>query len=199
MLSTYNNIYKKWLCLFSLGFIVGIFLTNFQSSVFAGEYGLFNETSLNRLKYLEIENYTFFRYVTAMRVKDYLLVGLLSITCIGLVVSYGAVAWQGMLMGMVVTVAVIRFGMKGLLLVLVSFFPHQLLLLPAGMMMLLWCCQNYSLFCMTGKRLWLSGPNKKYFIRQFLMLIWILAVVMIGCVLESYVNPLLISDVVKFF
>ena len=131
--------YRKWLFLFAAGFMAGIFLININSNLFVGENRIFNTSSLNRLKYLEIENGTFFRYVTAGRFRDYLMLGLLSTTYFGIIASYGAAAWQGMMMGMVITVAVIRFGIRGLLLVMTSFFPHQLLLLPAGAMMLMWC------------------------------------------------------------
>lgn len=191
--------YRKWLFLFAAGFIVGVFLINMNSNLFAGESGIFNASSLNRLKYLEMENSLFFRYVTVGRLGDYLMLGLLSTTYFGIIIAYGAAAWQGMMMGMVITVAVIRFGIRGLLLVMTSFFPHQLLLLPAGAMMLMWCCQNCSVLYFSGRNTLVRELKKKYFVRQLMMLAWILTVVMIGCILESYVNPILLSDVVKFF
>lgn len=141
----------------------------------------------------------FFRYVTAGRFKDYLLLGLMSTTYLGIVIAYGVAALQGMMLGMVITVAVIRFGLKGILLVLSSFFPHQLLLIPAGAMMLIWCCQNCRVLYFDRRTIWNGELKKKYFLRQLIMLVWILMVVMIGCILESYVNPMLLMDVVKFF
>lgn len=191
--------YRKWILFFAAGFMAGILLINFRSNVFAGENGIFDASSLNRLKYLELENGAFFRYVAVKRFKGYLMLGILSTTCLGIIVSYGAAAWQGMMMGMVITVAVIRFGIKGLLLVMTSFFPHQLIFFPAGAMMLMWCYQNCSVLYFGGKNKWVSDMKRKYYIRQLIMLFWILTVVMIGCVLESYVNPILLTDVVKFF
>lgn len=191
--------YQKWIFLFMAGFIAGIFLINMNSNFFVGENGIYNTGTINRLKYLEIENSTFFRYVTAGRFKDYLLLGLMSTTYLGIVIAYGAAAFQGMMLGMVITVAVIRFGLKGILLVLSSFFPHQLLLLPAGAMMLMWCCQNCRALYFDRRTIWNGELKKKYFFRQLIMLVWILMVVMIGCILESYVNPMLLMDVVKFF
>lgn len=191
--------YQKWIFLFMAGFIAGIFLINMNSNFFVGEDGIYSTGTINRLKYLEIENSTFFRYVTAGRFKDYLLLGLMSTTYLGIVIAYGVAALQGMMLGMVITVAVIRFGLKGILLVLSSFFPHQLLLLPAGAMMLIWCCQNCRVLYFDRRTIWNGELKKKYFLRQLIMLVWILMVVMIGCILESYVNPMLLMDVVKFF
>jgi len=191
--------YPKWIFLFMAGFIAGIFLINMNSNLFVGEDGIYSTGTINRLKYLEIENSTFFRYVTAGRFKDYLLLGLMSTTYLGIVIAYGTAAFQGMMLGMVITVAVIRFGLKGILLVLFSFFPHQLLLLPAGAMMLMWCCQNCRMLYFDRRTIWNGELKKKYFLRQLIMLVWILMVVMIGCILESYVNPMLLMDIVKFF
>ena len=44
-----------------------------------------------------------------------------------------------------------------------------------------------------------AGSRKQRFLRQGIMLMWISIVILIGCILESYVNPILISDVVKIF
>lgn len=178
---------------------MGIVLINFNSSLFAGENGIFNASSLNRMKYLEIENGAFFRYVMTGRLKRYLLLAVLSTTYFGIVASYSVATWQGMMMGMVITVAVIRFGIKGMLLVITSFFPHQLLLLPAGAMMLIWCYQNCVLLYFSEGNAWIREKKRKYLLRQFMLLLWILTVVIIGCILESYVNPILLSDIVNFF
>ena len=191
--------YKKWIVLFLAGFLMGMILVYMKSSVFTGDNGIFNEASMNRLKYMKIENSDFLCYVMVKRIKGFLLLGLLSTTCIGMLVSYGAAAWQGIMTGMIIAAAVARFGIKGLLLVIISFFPHQLLLFPAGIMMLLWCHHNYSMFAYAGKKAWSVGNGRVHCMRQLGMLLWILAVVIIGCVLESYVNPLLISDIIKFF
>lgn len=194
-----NRAYRKCFLLFAAGFMLGIVLINFNSSLFAGENGIFNASSLNRMKYLEIENGAFFRYVMTGRLKRYLLLAVLSTTYFGIVASYSVATWQGMMMGMVITVAVIRFGIKGMLLVITSFFPHQLLLLPAGAMMLIWCYQNCVLLYFSEGNAWIREKKRKYLLRQFTLLLWILTVVIIGCILESYVNPILLSDIVNFF
>ncbi|MBQ8879179.1 MAG: stage II sporulation protein M [Lachnospiraceae bacterium] len=191
--------YRKWILIFTAGFMAGIMLINFRSNIFIGESGIFNASSLNRLTYLKIDNGTFFRYVTGERLRDYLVLVLLSTTYFGIIASYGAALWQGMMLGMVVTVAVIRFGISGLLLVMTSFFPHQLILLPAGIMMVMWCYRNCSVLYFGGRNTWIRETKKRFLIRQMMMLLWILVVVIIGCILESYVNPILLEDVVKFF
>ena len=44
-----------------------------------------------------------------------------------------------------------------------------------------------------------AGSKKQQLVRQGILLVWIGAVVIIGCILESYVNPILVFDLVKLF
>ena len=125
---------------------------------------------------------------------------LLSSTGIGLISVYACVVWQGMLAGMTITAATIRFGIKGLLLILGSVFPHQLLLIPAQVMLLGWCYENSRKGQMKGNMVTPYYRSKKQqFLHQGIILLWIWIVILIGCFLESYVNPILISDLVKIF
>ena len=124
---------------------------------------------------------------------------LLSLTSFGLLFLSGAVLWQGLLAGMILASAVIRFGLKGLLLILGIFFPHQLLLFPAWFLFLDFC---YAGFMSRGSAL-IEGRGgrmeRKRRARQLLWLMWICVMVLIGCILESYVNPILIGDLAKIF
>lgn len=195
-----RGIYQKWFVLFVISFLTGTILMNFFSSTLLSDVGIFNSTSINRLKDIEIESGRFFGYVLSKRLKDYLFLGLLSTTCFGVVAVYGAIMWQGALTGMILSAAVMRFGLKGILLILAGIFPHQLILIPAGIMMICWCYQNCSYLYFPSRSIWPVYRTKKgQYIRQLFLLCWIMGVVIIGCILESYVNPLLILDTVKIF
>ena len=79
-------------------------------------------------------------------------------------------------------------------------FPHQCLLLPAGIMLLGWCYENYCWIHINGKDTVHYYKNKKgQLLRQGITLLWIIAVILIGCILESYVNPILLNDLIKIF
>lgn len=195
-----DNTYRRWFFFFCIGFLIGILFVNFYNGTFFLEEGIFGNTSINRLKYLDVDNGLLFRYVVCKRLKNFLFIGLLSATCFGIAATYACIVWQGLLTGMIITAAVIRFGMKGILLILSVFFPHQFLLFPASIMMLYWSYQNCCFLYFPGKNHFSSfRPQKKQYVRQLLLLFWIIAVVLIGCILESYVNPILLSDILKIF
>ena len=195
-----NQIYMLWFYLFLGSFFLGVFLMNMGNETLLTEEGIFSVTSVNRLKYIEIDNGRFLRYVLRQRMGEGAALILLSTTGIGLTAIYIWVIWQGVLAGMTITAAIIRFGIQGLLLLLGGMFPHQLLIIPAEVMLLGWCYENGRRGQpMAGRQQPFYTGKKQQFLRQGIGLLWILIVILIGCILESYVNPMLISDLVKIF
>ena len=188
-----NGMASFWFCLFLGGFLLGVILMNVCCEIFLTEEGIFAASDINRLKYLEIESKNFFVYVMKKRVRNAVIPVLLSTTMLGSIAVYGCLVWQGMAMGMMITAAVIRFGIKGLLLILAGVFPHQFLLFPAMIMMLVWCYDN------CGNRAVYRPGIQKHYMKQTVSLLWICFMLLIGCILESYVNPMLVSDILKIF
>lgn len=188
-----NGMVSLWFYLFLGGFLLGVLLMNAGCDVLLTEEGIFAASDINRLKYLEVNGGQFFPYVLKKRMWGMLIPMLLSTTILGSMAVYGCLIWQGMMMGMTITAAVIRFGVKGLLLILAGIFPHQLLLFPAMIMLLIWCYDNCS------SRGFYTGKGRKQYMRQALSLVWIGFMTLTGCILESYVNPMLVSDVLKIF
>ncbi len=202
----YNHVYMIWFYLFLGSFFLGVFLMNMGNELLLTENGIFSPASVERLRYIEIDSGRFLRYVLKHRVGESAALILLSTTALGLAAVYVWVFWQGMLAGMTITAAIIRFGIKGLLLLLGTLFPHQLLLIPAQVMLLGWCFENCGRARSMGGGMYGNGgmapaygSRRQRLLRQGIALLWIAIVILIGCILESYVNPMLVSDLVKIF
>ncbi|MGN1180758.1 MAG: stage II sporulation protein M [Suilimivivens sp.] len=192
--------YRIWISIFLSGFLLGILIMNFGSHRFMKSGELFNMTALYRMRYFEVDGGSFLKYELPMRLKNFLLLLLISTTCFGIAAAYLWIAWQGILAGMVITAAVIKFGIKGILLIFAGIFPQHLLFVPAAVMMLCWSYQTCCFLYFPGKSAFVPYQNKKrQYLHQLGMMLWIICVVMIGCVLECYVNPILVSDIIKFF
>ena len=195
-----GNVYILWFYLFLGSFLLGVLIMNMGDDVLISENGIFSQASVSRLRYIEIDSGRFFRYVLKHRMGEGALLLLLSTTGLGIISVYVCIIWQGVLAGMTITTAIIRYGIRGMLLILGGMFPHQLLLVPAEIMLLGWCYENCSRGHSSGKYdLPYYKNRKQQYIRQAIGLLWIIVVIIIGCILESYVNPILISDLVKIF
>lgn len=182
-----------WFYVFLGGVLLGIVLMNIGREWLITEEGIFSTAEIGRLKYLEIDSGNFFLYVLKKRLKNMLILVLLSTTVLGNTVIYGSLIWQGVLAGMTITAAMIRFGIKGMLFIVVSIFPHQFLLFPAMIMLLIWCYDNCA-----GRRT-LSVKKSGQYMGRGLSMFWIVMIVFVGCLLESYVNQMLVSDMLKIF
>lgn len=188
--------------LFAAGVFLGLLLMYLGRAVLLGDGGIMSESALYGMKYASVERDAFFWYVMQKRVGLVLVVGLLSTTWLGLAAAFSCTVWLGSAMGMLVMAALLRYGLKGILLIAVGVFPQVFVYVPAAVWLLRWSWE----FCMTlyfpgrlpgggaeGDRT--DGLLKK----RALQFLGILGVVVIGCLLEGYVNPVLVSNLLKIF
>lgn len=190
----------KWLLLFLFGFIVGIFILNFRQERFLAEGSILDESSLAILKYMEVNKKSFLIYVLKQRLGTVWLIVLLSSSVLGIAAVYMYTIWLGVSMGFLMSVLTVRFGMKGIALFLVSTFPHYLLYVPAAVLLIAWGYRlSVKLYFPKKDRFDNYGSKRQMFFRFFAQLCIIHGVVIIGCLLESYVNPDIITKFLKIF
>ena len=134
-----KSIYMFWFYLFVGSFFLGVFIMNMGNGFWLSQDGIFSAASVNRLKYIEIDSGRFLKYVLKNRMGESIVMILLSTTGIGLISVYACIVWQGLLAGMTITAAVMRYGIKGLLLILWGGFPPQRFLIPGQVLLLGWC------------------------------------------------------------
>lgn len=174
-----------WLLPFLIGFLAGVLLINTGTFLKLENSNILDEYTLGRMKYLELNCNTFFLYVLQKRMTTVWLLMLFCITAIGLYVLWGYLLWTGFALGTLLSVAVMRYGMKGILLLLAGIFPHYLCYVPACLLLL-----------RIGQRMHTRIQEIWQYGMSFLGLH---IVVIIGVLLESYVNPYIITKVLKIF
>ena len=86
-----NNIYMLWFYLFLASFLLGVVVMNLGNEIFLSEEGIFSTASINRLKYIEIDSGSFFKYVLKHRIGEGAILILLSTTGIGLMSVYACI------------------------------------------------------------------------------------------------------------
>jgi len=191
--------YLKWLFAFALSFFSGILIMNITKVYFLSDDGILNFGTLSRLRYLRVDGTMLLRYTLLERLKTAFVLIVFSTTFIGIAASYIFVIWQGALTGMLLTAAVIRYGFKGIILVLAGSFPQQILLIPAWIMLLNWCYQLCSKFYFPNRDTEIVSNQRHYLARKCIILLWIVGVVIIASILESYVNPIILTELLKLF
>lgn len=186
--------------LFMMGLFLGILFVNIRHDVWIKDDGLLNAAMMKRLQSSEFDGGYLFGYIVRHRVLAILMVSLIASTFIGLPIVCVYVCYLGASAGCILSVAVIRYGIRGVLFMAASIFPQGLLLIPAYFLLFVWSLDS-------NRRLYgkIDGLEGRYFLgKQFVLrkgaaLVGIMLAVIIGCAVESYVNPYIVHFILKIF
>lgn len=188
---------------FLFGFFIGVFLMNLWKNILITGTGFLDEEMLYQMKYTQIDVHKFFYYVLQKRLTLFAGLAVLATTYLGIVTTYGTFLWFGFASGMFMAAVSIRYGLKGILLLAAAFLPQYILYVPAFWLLLNWC---YRICCTMyfPARIYLEPEKqfrskKSFFATHGLQLLIIFLVVIIGILLESYVNPIFITKLLKIF
>lgn len=186
--------------LFTIGLFLGILIVNLGYDTWIKDGSLLGADMIVRLKNSVPDGNGLFGYIMKHRLFTVCMLGILATTIIGLPAVCGYICYAGLSAGCLLSVAVIRYGIRGLLLMAAGILPQGILLIPAYMALFVWAVS-------VNRMLYSKNPYKEYYIRysrqvyikKGLQIMGIAAVVIIGCLLESYVNPKLLHLILKIF
>ena len=174
--------------LFLTGFVVGLFAVYFGRGILLNRAGMLDEDTLYRMKYMTVDSSILFWYVLCKRCRNFLVLIIMATTYLGWIFCGGVTVKYGFSVGF--------FLSKGILLGIVSIFPHYLCYLPAMILLLRWCEDMHRSIYFYHHT---TGQGKKSLPGRLgkLALIWIALV--FGCLLECFVNPALLKGFLQFF
>lgn len=182
---------------FCIGFCLGVVIVNMGKGIWLGNTGFFSEDTLYRMKYMTVDGNALFVYVFRKRLLTVLALAITSTTYLGLVACRGILVWYGMAFGFFSCTLTLRYGIKGVLLVAVSAFPHYILYVPAMILLLVWCEELYrGIYRRQGS---FDAHNKRDLLLGTTRLLVILVLVIVGCALEGYVNSALLIKFLQIF
>lgn len=198
----YDRIYKNTIpsvrmLVFMTGFCIGMVYFYLKRNVLMKEAGLFDVASLIQIKNYEVKKIILFSYVFKVRFQQLLLL----LLCCGNIFAdwllYCVLGWLGFQMSIVFFSCAYQYGIKGLILCLISFFPHGIF--------------YFIVIFEIIHKIWRDDAkyyHKRYLINDFsshkkmqtvIFIVSILFFWTIGVLCESYINPILIKQVSMFF
>lgn len=170
---------KHFILLYMLGFFFGILYANVVSKDYVAAVGIFNEYFLNQFVQTEIVVQDYLWYILRIRIMPLVALGVMGCLRIRKAVVVCFLLWTGLLCGILFTSAVMKMGLKGIVLCLVAALP-QFILYIAGYVLVLWYLYNYPV------SRW--NMTKTVAFAVFISL---------GILLECYVNPILMKMFLK--
>lgn len=186
--------------LFLIGLFIGILIVNLGHDTWIQNGSLLNADMMNRLKHSRPEGAGMVAYILRHRLSAVCMLSLLATTMIGLPVLCAYICFTGLSAGCLLSVAVIRYGIRGLLFVAAALFPQAFFLIPAYAGLFLWAVGfNRTLYASRTNLAGYERFSNRFYFGKCAQIVGIIAVVIIGCLLESYVNPNILHFVLKIF
>lgn len=176
---------------FFIGFLAGVFFLLLMGKRLLTGHGILGYGSLAELKYLTVNREKLFLYVMEIRWKTVILMIFLSVTVLGRLFCIACTAWYGFAFGSMLMAGCMAYRLKGMWFVLACQFPQILCYIPAYILLCKISRQLYE--CRYLHRIDLSVKE----IASHMLMIG--TMVFAGCLLESYVNPLIVMKLLKIF
>ncbi len=181
---------------FMIGFTIGVAITNIFAQSILLQEGYFSTYSLERLQYVQIDPNKLFFGILQNRFQIVLLIFIMATTIIGIISAHLFAGWYGFSMGVMITVLINRFGLKGSILFAACILPQVIFYVPA-FNSLLNECRDISYILFLPQR---SSPYHEHgstpSFKRIPRILMSLGVVIIGILLESYVNPVVVTKIV---
>ena len=182
--------------LFLIGFGIGLFAAYFGRGIWFQTTGILDEDTLYRMKYMTVDSGFLFAYVLCKRCRNFFVLIIMATTYLGLVFCGGITVKYGFSIGFFISTAIYRYGIKGLLLGIVGAFPQYLCYVPAILLLIRWCEELHRSIYFYHN---ITGQGKKSLPGRLGKLALILMVLVFGCILECFVNPVLLKGFLQFF
>lgn len=184
--------------LFFSCFFVGIFIANTLWKNEAAWIGYLHENMMMQLSELYVQGGSNFGYVVVSRLPIWICLILFGKSLFGILLAEGFASWQGFSIGFTFAALMIRYGMRGSVLFLITIFPQ-------GLVYGLSFCLLYHMICKLyrQKRIgYLLGEGMTPYMVQSRSYIGVCIVLTIlylnGIFLESYVNIPLFTKMASF-
>ena len=182
--------------LFLIGFGIGLSAAYFGREIWFQTTGILDEDTLYRMKYMTVDSGVLFAYVLCKRCRNFFVLIIMATTYLGLVFCGGITVKYGFSIGFFISTAIYRYGVKGLLLGIVGAFPQYLCYVPAILLLIRWCEELHRSIYFYHN---ITGQGKKSLPGRLGKLALILMVLVLGCILECFVNPVLLKGFLQFF
>ncbi len=172
---------KQMLAFFMPGFLLGILYMNLTAQNTFTNPGIFSESFLRQYEAAEVAAGIYLMYLIRVRVFPFLMLVGLSFTRVRKFSAGAFLVWTGFSCGLLLSMAVMEMGIKGILFCVIGVLPQFLLYIPSYMVVLWYC--------------WIYPQNR--WNRE--KTVFVVAAMLAGILLEAYVNPVLVKGALRLF
>ncbi|MEH2942913.1 stage II sporulation protein M [Lachnospiraceae bacterium KK002] len=180
-----------------VSFVAGIFAANLMGHDMISNAGVLNDYFIEKFQYTQVNGENLFFYIVGERLPLLFLLFVLLFTALGIPGGILVLGWQGFSIGFMLSIGIAKYGVKGILLVLGGLFPQYLFYIPVYVFCFCLAVFIRQRFCRGNEG---GFPERKLMYGMGLLAMGaLLAVFLTGIFLESYVNPMILRQILKIF
>lgn len=183
--------------LFIIGVVIGSVLANVSKELYFDQIEIFGGQYLNKIGALNINYSNLLRFVIWNHYKIFLIAWILSVTVIGILFMAGSILYAGATTGFLVSVAVMQYGWKGVLIFLSYLFPQYFIYIPVALLTTIQC-HRLCIRCNFGIPMNRKG-KVRLVIEKIPVIILLAVLLLIGCFAETYLNSQMLQKVLTAF
>lgn len=182
------------------GFFAGILGMILKQESLLYHTGFLDSYTLSPVKYLDPDTKKLLVTIFMQRLGVAALLIILSTTYLGSIAAYAYQVWSGLAIGLLSAGSIIRYGGKGILLIVGSLLPQQLILIPAFLILSVRCCELCRIMYFSGIAGGFSGKDKgRFLLKKGLHMIFSVMLIIAGCFVEAYINPVILKFILRIF
>lgn len=187
---------KAGLLLIALGVVLGVVFARAFKGFYWGNINILDPEYLHQIRTANIDYNILLKYVYWDVFKNFILLWLVCITSVGIPFIGICLVYLGFQGSFFVTVILMKYHFKGILLVIGYTFPQYLIYIPVALISIrcaYWLCKSLR-YDMTGKK----GKREK--IGKYMFLVILLGMALaLGGLAEAYIGSFIIRKILYFF
>ena len=184
---------KKTTFLFFLLFLSGVICANISGIVYGRELGAMNEYFINRYMYADIQGSNLFLFLFYERLPRFVLLAVVSVGIYETLVVDGYICYLGFSVGFLSVIAIMNYGIKGILMIAGFFLPQWLFY---GPVLMLWYSQ-LQYYKKQEKEFGSGGQKQKKHMKFAASILLAGFLFLLGLFTESYVNPFFLQKIIR--
>ena len=184
------------LLVFFIGLLLGIFML--KGLDISSKIGGLNKETLNQMKDASIDRKAYLKYLFRNRLWLVACSSVLATTYLGSATAYLTTMGFGTMVAVFFREAIHQYGLRGLLLGFVSMFPQYILYFPAFFLLNKWCIRLCRLIHTPKCKQSCTGKEglKALHLGQLAFVVFLVSV---GCLTETYMNVPFLQEFLTFF
>lgn len=179
---------------------MGVVLVALTDHNLFAQTGILSDSFIDTYMASDIDSSQFFLYILKLRVPVIVILWLLGYTMFGEVGLTAYVVWLGFRGGILLTACIFKLGLKGMLYFIAAGFPQIFIYLIAVGITLIFSQKCYlSYFRSDTENYRFRRMDTRQIAKAVIRLFIAIFIMILGCLVESYVNPLIFKNVLKIF